>query len=304
VQLPASVSIREVGPRDGLQSEPPVPVEDRVRLVDALSATGVRRIEVGSFVSPRAVPAMAGSDQVFAAIGRRPGVTYSALVPNRRGAEDALAAGADRLQVVVAASESYNRANVNRAVAQTMEEIAGVVALAGATPVEATVSTAWGCPYEGEVPRERVVALAERLAAMGCAGVSLGDTTGMATPTRVEALLAALDGRVPALNCHFHDTRGTGLANLLAAVQAGCSDFDCAVGGLGGSPTAAGAAGNVASEDVVHMLDDMGVATGIDLDALLAAAEVAGALVDHPLRGRVLAAGPRTRLLADRGVKA
>jgi hydroxymethylglutaryl-CoA lyase len=273
-----------------------------VRLVDALAATGVRRIEVGSFVSPRAVPAMAGSDQVFAALSRRPGVTYSALVPNRRGAADALAAGADRLQVVVAASESYNRANVNRAVAQTMEEIAGVVALAGTTPVEATISTAWGCPYEGEVPRERVVALAERLAGMGCAGVSLGDTTGMATPTRVEALLAALDGKVPALNCHFHDTRGTGLANLLTALQAGCTDFDSAVGGLGGSPTAPGAAGNVASEDVVHMLDDMGVATGVDLDALLAAAQVAAGLVDHPLRGRVLAAGPRTRLLASQEV--
>jgi len=300
VQLPTSVSIREVGPRDGLQSEPPVPVEDRVRLVDALSATGVRRIEVGSFVSPKAVPAMAGSDKVFAALRRRPGVTYSALVPNRRGAEDALAAGADRLQVVVAASESYNRANVNRAVAETMDEIARVVALAGRTPVEATVSTAWGCPYEGEVPRERVVALAERLAGMGCAGVSLGDTTGMATPTRVEALLAELHGRVPALNCHFHDTRGTGLANLLAALQAGCSDFDSAVGGLGGSPTAPGAAGNVASEDVVHMLTDMGVATGVDLDALLAAARLAGGLVDHPLRGRVLTAGPRTRTLAMR----
>jgi hydroxymethylglutaryl-CoA lyase len=265
VELPASVSIREVGPRDGLQSEPPVPV---------------------------------------------PGVTYSALVPNRRGAADALAAGADRLQVVVAASESYNRANVNRSVAGTMDEIAGVVMLAGRTPVEATVSTAWGCPYEGEVPRERVVALAERLAGMGCAGVSLGDTTGMATPTRVEALLAALDGKAPALNCHFHDTRGTGLANLLTALQAGCADFDSAVGGLGGSPSAPvparhseqAPAGNVASEDVVHMLEDMGVATGVDLDALLAAAQLAAGLVDHPLRSRVLAAGPRTRLLAEREV--
>jgi hydroxymethylglutaryl-CoA lyase len=294
LQLPASVSIREVGPRDGLQNEPPVPVEARVRLVDALSATGVRRIEVGSFVSPRAVPAMADTDQVFAGISRRDGVTYSALVPNRRGAEAALAARADRLQVVVAASESYNRANVNRSVAETMDEIAGVVALAAPTPVEATVSTAWGCPYEGEVPSDRVVALAERLAGAGCAAVSLGDTTGMATPTRVEALLAKLGGKLPALNCHFHDTRGTGVANLLAAVQAGCTDFDTAVGGLGGSPTAPGAAGNVASEDVVHMLEDMGVATGVDLDALLAAARLAAGLVAHPLASRVLVAGRRT----------
>jgi hydroxymethylglutaryl-CoA lyase len=296
VRLPGSVSIREVGPRDGLQSEAPLPVEARVRLVDALSATGVARIEVGSFVSPTAVPAMAGSDQVFAAIRRRPGVVYSALVPNERGARDALAAGADRLQVVVAASESYNRRNVNRAVEETLAQIAGVVRLAGATPVDATVSTAWGCPYEGEVPVARVVGLAERLVGLGCQAVSLGDTTGMATPTRVEALLDALDGVAP-LNCHFHDTRGTGLANLLAAVQAGCTDLDTAVGGLGGSPTAPGAGGNVASEDAVHMLEDMGVATGIDLDALLAAARTAGELVGHRLRGQVLVAGPRSRTL-------
>jgi hydroxymethylglutaryl-CoA lyase len=187
-------------------------------------------------------------------------------------------------------------------VAETMGEIAGVVALAAPTPVEATVSTAWGCPYEGEVPPGRVVELAERLAGAGCAGVSLGDTTGMATPARVEALLARLEGKVPALNCHFHDTRGTGVANLLVAVQAGCTDFDTAVGGLGGSPTAPGAAGNVASEDVVHMLEDMGVATGMDLAALLAAAHLAAGLVAHPLASRVLVAGPRTRVLADQEV--
>lgn len=296
MRLPGSVSIREVGPRDGLQSEAPLPVEARVRLVDALSATGVARIEAGSFVSPTAVPAMAGSDQVFARIRRRPGVVYSALVPNERGARDALAAGADRLQVVVAASESYNRRNVNRAVEETLGQIAGVVRLAGSTPVDATISTAWGCPYEGEVPVARVVGLAERLVGLGCQAVSLGDTTGMATPTRVEALLDALDGVAP-LNCHFHDTRGTGLANLLAAVQAGCTDLDTAVGGLGGSPTAPGAGGNVASEDAVHMLEDMGVATGIDLDALLAAARTAGGLVGHRLRGQVLHVGPRSRRL-------
>jgi hydroxymethylglutaryl-CoA lyase len=293
VQLPASVSIREVGPRDGLQSEAPLPVEARVRLLDALSATGLRRIEAGSFVSPAAVPAMAGTGEVFAAMRRRPGVVYSALVPNRRGAEAALAAGADRLQVVVAASETYNRRNVNRSVEETLAQVAEVVRLAGQVPVDATISTAWGCPYEGEVPPGRVVGLAERLAGMGCQAISLGDTTGMATPTRVEALLAGLDGVAP-LNCHFHDTRGTGLANVLAAVQAGCADLDTAVGGLGGSPTAPGAGGNVASEDAVHMLDDMGVATGVDLDALLAAARLAGELVGHRLRGQVLRAGPRT----------
>jgi hydroxymethylglutaryl-CoA lyase len=301
VELPTSISLREVGPRDGLQSEAPLPVEARVRLVDALSATGVRRIEVGSFVSAGAVPAMAGTGQVFAAIRRRPGVTYSALVPNERGATDALAAGADRLQVVVAASESYNASNVNRTIGQTLEQIAGVVRLAGGTPVEATVSTAWGCPYEGEVPVARVVALARRLLELGCQALSLGDTTGMATPTRVEVLLGELRALTPAVNCHFHDTRGTGLANLLAAMQAGCVDFDTAAGGLGGSPTAPGAGGNVASEDVVHMVEDMGVDTGIDLDRMLEAARLVGELVGHPLRGQVLLAGPRTRRAAVAG---
>ncbi len=292
MELPASIDVREVGPRDGLQSEPPLPVEARVRLLDALSGTGVGRIEAGSFVSPKAVPAMADSARVFAAIRRRPGVTYSALVPNERGAADALAAGADRLQVVIAASESYNASNVNRSVAETLAQIAGVVGLAGRTPVDATISTAWGCPYEGEVPAGRVVELARTLLGMGCQAISLGDTTGMATPTRVESLLAALRPLTTAINCHFHDTRGTGLANLLAAMQAGCRDFDTAIGGLGGSPTAPGAGGNVASEDVVHMVEDMGVSTGIDLERLLAAARMAGELLGRPLRGQVLIAGP------------
>jgi hydroxymethylglutaryl-CoA lyase len=302
VELPASIDVREVGPRDGLQSEAPLPVEARVRLVDALSGTGVARIEAGSFVSSKAVPAMAGSARVFAAIRRRPGVVYSALVPNERGAADALAARADRLQVVVAASERYNASNVNRSVAETLEQIARVVRLAGSTPVDATISTAWGCPYEGDVPVERVVELARTLLGMGCQAISLGDTTGMATPTRVESLLIALQPLTTAINCHFHDTRGTGLANLLAAMQAGCADFDTAIGGLGGSPTAPGAGGNVASEDVVHMVEDMGISTGIDLERLLAAARMAGELLGRRLRGQVLIAGPARRRPRDQEV--
>ena len=301
MRLPATVSLREVGPRDGLQSEAPLPPEARVQLVEALAAAGFRRIEVGSFVSPRAVPAMAGTGEVFAALRRRPGVTYSALVPNRRGAELALAAGADRLQVVVAASETYNRKNVNRSVAETLAQIGEVVRLAGSVPVEATISTAWGCPYEGDVPTGRVVELARRLAGLGCQALSLGDTTGMATPTRVVALLEALAPVGLPVNCHFHDNRGTALANLLAALQAGGTDFDVAVGGLGGSPSAPAAAGNAASEEVVHMLEDMGVRTGVDLEALLAAARLAQELVGHPLPSRVLAAGPRSALAAVGG---
>jgi hydroxymethylglutaryl-CoA lyase len=286
VELPASISLREVGPRDGLQNEAPLPVEARVRLVDALSGTGLRRIEVGSFVSPKAVPAMAGTDRVFAAMRRRPGVTYSALVPNRRGAADALAAGADRLQVVVAASESYNASNVNRTVEQTLDEIDGVVRLAGATPVEATISTAWGCPFEGEVPVARVVELARRLLALGCQAISLGDTTGLATPEGIGELLGELRGLTPAVNCHFHDTGGNALANLVAAMRAGCVDFDSAVGGLGGSPSAPGAGGNVASEDAVRMAGDLGVDTGVDLEELRRAAELVRELVGHPLHSQ------------------
>jgi hydroxymethylglutaryl-CoA lyase len=285
VALPASISLREVGPRDGLQSEAPLPVQVRVRLVDAISATGVRRVEAGSFVSPRAIPAMAGSDQLFAAIRRAPGVTYSALVPNERGAKDALAAGADRLQVVVAASESYNASNVNRTVEQTLEQIAAVVRLAGPTPVEATISTAWGCPYEGEVPVARVTGLAERLLGLGCQAISLGDTTGLATPQAIGELLGEVRALTPAVNCHFHDTGGNALGNVLAAIQAGCVDFDSAIGGLGGSPNAPGAGGNVATEEVVQMAEGMGVDTGIDLERLLGAVRLAGELLGRPLVG-------------------
>ncbi len=297
--LPAAAEVREVGPRDGLQSEDPVPLADRVRLVDALSATGVRRIEVASFVRPDAVPAMAGAEELMAAITRRPGVTYTALAPNRRGAERALAAGADELEAVVSASETHNRRNLGRSVDETLGEIAGLVEVAhgAGRPVEAAVATAFGCPYEGEVAPERVAALARRLLDLGADDIYVGDTSGLATPRRIDEVLDALEaaGIDPAeVRLHLHDTRGTGLANAYAALHRGVTRFDASVGGLGGCPYAPGASGNVASEDLVHMLEDLGVATGVDLDALIAAAHLAEEIVGRRLPGQVMRAGPRS----------
>jgi hydroxymethylglutaryl-CoA lyase len=299
--LPSRVSIREVGPRDGLQSEPPIPTEAKIQLVDALSATGVRRIEVTSFVHPKAVPQLADAEQVWAGIQRRPGVRYSALVANRRGAERALDAGCQELAVVVSASETHNRVNVRRSVEESLADIREIVRFvhSGGGRCHVTISTAWGCPYEGEIDPSRVAAIARRVCDDGADGLSLGDTTGMATPRRVWSLVEALRdavGDVP-LNLHFHDTRGTGLANVLAALQVGVTDFDASIGGLGGCPYAPGAAGNIATDELVAMLDDMGIETGVDLAALLAAAERAEQLLGRTLPSRLLRIGPRTRLV-------
>lgn len=302
--LPRRASIREVGPRDGLQNEDPVPVDARVRLVDALSRTGLTRVEAGAFVHPRAIPPMAGSDEVFARIERVPGVRYTALVPNREGADRAIAAGADALEVVVSASETHNRRNVNRSVDESVEEIGRLVELAAAEakPVEAVISTSFGCPYEGDVAAEDVARLALRLLeGYGIESLCLGDTTGMATPRRVDEVLAVLGewGLAPAdVRLHFHDTRGSALANVLAALEQGVARFDASVGGLGGCPYAPGASGNVSTEDLVHMLEDMGVGTGVDLDALVDAAWIAEDIVGRRLPGQVMRAGPRDRLAA------
>ena len=298
--LPARISMREVGPRDGLQNESPVPTSAKVRLVDALSQTGVRRIEAVSFVNPRAIPQMADADDVWSAISRAPGIVYSALVPNLRGGVRALDAGCLDIETVVSASETHNRANVNRSTSESLDEIAQLISLAhdrGAT-CHVTVATAWGCPYEGDVPVQRVVDIARRAIADGADGLSFGDTTGMATPTRVEAVVGAIrmaHADVP-LNLHFHNTRGTALANVLVALQLGVTDFDASVGGLGGCPYAPGASGNVASEELVHMVEDMGVDTGIDLEALIEVAREAERIVGRELPSNVLRAGPRTQL--------
>ncbi|MGN6332586.1 MAG: hydroxymethylglutaryl-CoA lyase [Motilibacteraceae bacterium] len=299
--LPERLSLREVGPRDGLQNEAPVPTEAKVALIDALSTTGVARIEAVSFVHPRAIPQMADADAVWSAIARADDVRYSALVPNLRGAQRALDAGFREIEVVVSASDTHNRKNVNRSTEESLDDIAELLALAhgrGAT-CQVIVSTAWGCPYEGDVPVERVLAVAGRALRDGADGISYGDTTGMATPARVTRLVGETRSAFPdaALNLHFHNTRGTGLANVLAALALGVSDFDASIGGLGGCPYAPGATGNIASEELVHMVEDMGVATGIDLEAMLAAAAEAERLVGRTLPSQVLRAGPRTRTI-------
>ncbi|HVA61273.1 MAG TPA: hydroxymethylglutaryl-CoA lyase [Mycobacteriales bacterium] len=299
-ELPASISLREVGPRDGLQNEDPVPTEAKVRLIDALSRTGVRRIEAVSFVHPGAVPQMADADAVWQAIRRDPLVRYSALVPNLRGAVRALAAGVAEIEAVVSASDVHNRRNLRRSTAETLDEIAELIALAHASGVtcQVIVATAFGSPYEGDVPVDRVVATAGRAVADGADSVSFGDTTGMGTPGRVSRVVGEFRSSHPQVpvNLHFHNTRGTGLANVLAALELGVDDFDASVGGLGGCPYAPGASGNIATEELVNMVEDMGVATGVDLDAMIEAAADAERLVGHRLPSQVLRAGPRTRL--------
>ncbi|HYH51934.1 MAG TPA: hydroxymethylglutaryl-CoA lyase [Acidimicrobiia bacterium] len=294
--------IREVGPRDGLQNEAPVPVADRVRLIDALAATGLRRIEAASFVHPAAIPAMAGAEDVLAAVERRPGVSFTALVPNRRGAERALAAGADELETILSASTTHNQKNLKRTPDETIEEIAGIVELAHAAgrPVDAAVATCFGCPYEGDIDPAVVAAYARRLLDLGADTVFFGDTTGMGSPRRVGLLLDAVEAAgidLSVIGLHFHDTRGTGLANAYAALQRGVARFDASIGGLGGCPYAPGASGNIATEDLVHMVEDLGVDTGIDLDRLIAAAHLAEGIVGRRLPGQVMRAGPRSRLV-------
>lgn len=291
----SSVSIREVASRDGLQNEEPVSIESKVRLIDALSETGVRRIEAVSFVHPKAIPQMADADEVWATVRKNPDVRYSALIPNTRGAQRAIAAGFREIEVVVSASDTHNRRNLNRSTAESVDDIVSLIPLvheAGAT-LEVIVATSFGCPFEGDIDPDRVAGIVSRVRAEGADRIAFGDTTGMATPRRVRDLLSAVR---PDL-LHFHNTRGTGLANILTALELGVTEFDASVGGIGGCPYAPGASGNVATEEVVHMLHDMGIDTGIDLDRLIETAEMAEKLLGRTLPSGVLRAGPRTRLV-------
>jgi hydroxymethylglutaryl-CoA lyase len=299
--LPSRISVREVGPRDGLQNEDPVPAAAKIALIDQLATTGVSRIEAVSFVRAEAIPQMADADEVWAAVRKDPAIRYSALAPNLRGARRALDAGFTEVEAVVSASDTHNRKNVNRSTAQSLDEIAVMIDEAhqrGAT-LQVVVATAWGCPYEGDVPVERVLAVAGRAVADGADAISFGDTTGMATPGRVRNLVGSFRSRHPGvpLNLHFHNTRGTGLANVLAALEMGVDDFDASVGGLGGCPYAPGASGNIATEELVYLVEDMGVGTGIDLAAMIEAAAAAERIVGRELPSQVLRAGPRTKTI-------
>ncbi|SHM92529.1 hydroxymethylglutaryl-CoA lyase [Rhizobacter sp. OV335] len=296
------VRLCEVGMRDGLQNEAAfVPTADKIDLVDALSQAGAAKIEVTAFVSAQAIPALRDAEVVMREIRRRPGVVYSALVPNVRGAQRAIDARSDELNLVMSASESHNLANLRMTRGQSFAALSQVAALAreAGVAVNVSLSCCFGCPMEGEVPATTVLDWCERFVdELGAQGVTLCDTTGMAYPPQVQALVRDFRARWPAtaLTVHFHDTRGLGLANLLAAIDAGADCFDASLGGLGGCPYAPGASGNVCSEDMVHALALMGYDTGVDLHALMNAAERLPALIGHDLPGQIVKAGRRLDL--------
>jgi hydroxymethylglutaryl-CoA lyase len=297
-KLPDSVSIYEVSPRDGLQNEAtPISLEGKLELLKALIAAGLTRIELTSFVSPRWVPQLADADQLVKAAQLPPNVTVSALVPNAKGFERALAAGLKEIAVFMSASETHNRKNTNKSIAQSLETFEEVVppARAAGLAVRAYVSTVWGCPYEGDVAVEASLGIARRLLELGCYQVSLGDTIGVGTPRQTQAIVNSFLAEIPAakLALHLHDTRGTALANALVGLELGIRDFDASVAGIGGCPYAPGAAGNLATEDLVYLLDGLGVKTGVDLGRLIDAGRVAETVIGRPLPGKVHQAGPR-----------
>lgn len=289
--LPLQVDIREVGPRDGLQVEAPLPAADRARLIQALLDAGIRHIEAVSFVSPRAVPAMGGAGDVIAAVQAPRGVRVVALVPNVRGAELARAAGVRELSFTISACPIYNERNVGMTVDESLDQLSGIAAASELDGLDAVVSCAFGSPYAGDIPAGRVARLGDVLRERGATSLTFADTTGVATPPRVEALVAETGSDV---GLHLHDTRGTALVNAYAGLECGVARFDTSIGGLGGSPFAPGAAGNLATEDLVYLLDDLGIETGIDFGGLLTASALVARLVGHPVPSRVAAAGPRS----------
>lgn len=298
-EYPESVRIREVGPRDGFQNEPElIPTEQKLRLIGMLADAGLGRIEVGSFVRADVIPQLADTAEVLEGIERRAGLSYSVLVPNERGLERALAHRDrfDEVSVFLSASETHNLKNVNRSIAESLAGLEPVLGRAREVGLrcEGVIATSFGCHYEGEVPAERVIDIAARLRDLGCAEVGFGDTTGMANPRQVGEFFAAARGRLEGaeLTAHFHNTRGQGLANVLAALERGISSYESSFGELGGCPVPPGSTGNVSTEDVVSMLHEMGIETGVDLERLIAASRAAQELLGRPLGAHVLRAGP------------
>jgi hydroxymethylglutaryl-CoA lyase len=297
--LPTTIRIREVGPRDGFQNEPEViPTEEKVRLIGMLADAGLKRIEVTSFVRPDVIPQLADGAEVLSRFEPREGVAYSVLIPNRRGLENALKLR-DRFQEAnffLSASETHNRKNVNRTIAESLADLEGTIGAAREAGLrcEGVISTSFGCPYEGEVPPERVFEIAERLRDFGCEEVAFGDTTGMANPRQVGEFFTAARERLPdvELTAHFHNTRGQGLANVLAALEQGIDSFESSFGELGGCPVPPGSTGNISTEDLVSMLEEMGVRTGVDLPKLIVASAEAQKVLGRPLGAHLLTAGP------------
>lgn len=293
--LPPTVTVVEVGPRDGLQNEAvPIATADKIAFVNALSAAGHRHIEVSAFVSPARVPQMADAAAVFAGITRRPGVRYSALVPNRQGLDRALEAGVDDVAVFAAASETFSARNINQSIDASLVGYADVItrAVAADRRVRGYVSCAFGCPFEGAVAPEAVLRVTAALLEAGCYEVAVSDTIGIGHPGQVQQLMAVLGAQLPRprLALHLHDTRGTALANVLAGLDAGVTTFDSAAGGLGGCPFAPGASGNLATEDLLFMLDGLGIDSGVSLDGVAGASEALASRLDHPPRSRWLQA--------------
>ena len=296
MNLPKSVAIVEVGPRDGLQNESHfVPTEQKIELIERLSETGLKRIEITSFVHPRAIPQLRDSEEIVKRIERKAGIVYSTLVPNEKGLERALAAGVEEIALFVSASETHNQKNVKMSVSDSLKGFRNIAekALTHGIRMRGYVVTAFGCPYEGKVSPEKVEFIVEEYRALGIHEIALGDTTGMANPVMVSQMVKRINSRLGTMDfaLHFHDTRGAGLANILAALQEGVTVFDGSIGGLGGCPYAPGASGNVATEDLVNMLEEMGIETGIDLQKLIGCAEYARAIIQKDLPSHLLSAG-------------
>jgi hydroxymethylglutaryl-CoA lyase len=298
-QPPKTVRIREVGPRDGFQNEPEViPTEEKVRLIRLLGEAGLQRIELTSFVRPDVIPQLADAAEVLTRFEPAEGVAYSVLIPNRKGLDNALQFR-DRFQEAnffLSASETHNRKNVNRSIDESLADLEGTVGAAREAGLrcEGVISTSFGCPYEGEVPADRVFEIAEQLASFGCEEIAFGDTTGMANPRQVTEFFDQAGERLSdvELTAHFHNTRGQGLANVLAALEGGIDSFESSFGELGGCPVPPGSTGNISTEDLVSMLEEMGVGTGVDLQKLIAASSEAQKVLGRPLGAHLLTAGP------------